>query len=474
MSKLNLALHSAIRRSRLTGLVVAAGAAVALPIAAAPASADSLVYVKNGAVYISQPDGSQARPINTTNNDWAWPSETDGGIIAVAGGLPRTDGTFNPSGGDEIYEFNQQGAQVAGPVPTEGTYSTVGDPEYVSHFRVAPDNSNVAWTDTSGFTDPFAAWRKPDGSGTFSSANDSYGSPLPYSSPEWWGPGHLLITHDGVQYTSNAQYALYNLADGSAPGWNSDEAIGNASSFQVVMSRNGLKWAVMTDDGPDNGGTIQHIAITLETTAVTPPNGDITDTHCTITLPASQFATNHGSYLASMSFSSDGSTLAWGEDGGIYEANVSNPNDCSAVTGSVHLVVPGGQMPFLGAAALSPPAPATGTGTGTGGGGGTPGGGGSNSGGGSSSGSHAPGAPNTAITSLRLNKQSRQATLKFRGSHGVGKLSFRCKLDRGHWTSCRSPKTYKHLKRGRHTFAVKAVDRRGKADSTPATTRFKV
>src|SRR5689334_24970924 len=117
MSKLNLAFQSAVSRCRLTGLVVAAGAAVALPIAAAPASADTLVYVKNGGVYVAQPDGSQARPIITTNNDWAWPSETDGGIIAVAGGLPRTDGTFDPSGSDEIYEFNQQGAQTAGPVP---------------------------------------------------------------------------------------------------------------------------------------------------------------------------------------------------------------------------------------------------------------------------------------------------------------------------------------------------------------------
>jgi hypothetical protein len=217
----------------------------------------------------------------------------------------------------------------------------------------------------------------------------------------------------------------------------------------------------MTDDGPDNGGTIHNIAITLETAASTPPTTNIDDTHCTITLSASEFSTNHGSSLASMSFSSDGSTLAWGQDGGIYEANVSNPTDCAAVTGSVHLVVPGGQMPFLGAAALSPPA---GTGT-KGGGTGTKGGGGSSS--------HA-GAPNTAIASVRVNKRSRQASMKFRGSHGVGKLSFRCKLDRGKWTRCRSPKTYKHLKKGRHTFRVKAVDRRGKVDPTPATKRFKV
>jgi hypothetical protein len=328
-------------------------AAGGLGAAAAAASTDSLVYVKDGNVYVAQADGTQARAITAGDNGWAWPSETDGGIIAVAGGLSRTDGEFNASGSDEIYEFNQQGEQVAGPVATQGTYSTVNDPEYVSHFRVAPDNSSVAWTDVSGYASPATSWRSPDGSGTFSTALDADQAPLPYSSPEWWGPTHLLITHDGSAWPGQAEYSMYNLADGSSPGWANDEAIGSAASFQVTVARSGRKWAVMTDDGPDKGGTIQNIAITLETTSNPPPRTDVNDTHCTIKLPASQFATNHGSSLASMSFSSDDSALAWGQDDGIYEANVSNPKDCAAVTSSVHLVVPGGQMPFLSPAALT-------------------------------------------------------------------------------------------------------------------------
>ena len=353
MSRLSLAVDSAFTHRRFTRLIASAALAVALPAAAASAaSADTLVYVKNGTAYVAQADGTQARPVTSGNNGWAWPSETDSGIIAVAGGVSRINGSFNPSGGDEIYEFNQQGKQVAGPVATQGTYSSVNDPEYVSHFRVAPDNSNVAWTDTTSYASPFTSWRNPNGSGTFSTANDSYGAPLPYSSPEWWGTSRLLITHDGTQFSGNAEYALYNLADGSSPGWADDEAIGNSPSYQVTVARSVLKWAVMTDDGPDNGGTIHNIGITLETSS-TPPNTDVSDTHCTIPLPAAQFATNHGSSLASMSFSSDGSTLAWGQDDGIYEANVSNPTACATVTKSVHRVVPGGSMPFLGKAPLS-------------------------------------------------------------------------------------------------------------------------
>src|SRR5947209_9045002 len=205
------------------GLITIAAPPGGFTVAEASA-AGSLVYVKDGAVYVAQSDGSQARAITAGDNGWAWPSETDTGIIAVAGGLSRTDGEFNPSGSDQIYEFDQQGQQVAGPAATQGTYSTVNDPEYVSHFRVAPDNSSVAWTDISGYTSPATSWRNPDGSGTFSTAIDSDQAPLPYSSPEWWGPGHLLITHDGSAWPGQAEYSLYNVADGSSPGWANDEA----------------------------------------------------------------------------------------------------------------------------------------------------------------------------------------------------------------------------------------------------------
>jgi len=342
--------------SRKIALSVAVLAAVVVPTALAGAGtraagpAGSLVFVKAGRVYAARADGSQARPVTSGGNGWAWPSETDSGIIAVAGGRSRIVKGFNPSGSDEIYEFNQHGKQLHGPVPTQGSYSTVNDPEYVTHFRVAPDNSYVAWTDISSFTDPFASWRKPNGVGSFRTAGKP---PLPYSTPEWWGPKHLLITHDGTTIGSQAEYAVYSLLTGSSPGWSGDDAIGDASAYQVTISRNGLKFAVETDDAPDRGGRVHSIAITLETTATPPVSSDITNTHCTITLPASRFATNHGSSLLSMSFSADGSTLAWGQDDGIYEANVANPSDCATVTRSVHRIVPGGSMPFLGKAPLS-------------------------------------------------------------------------------------------------------------------------
>jgi Ca2+-binding RTX toxin-like protein len=51
--------------------------------------------------------------------------------------------------------------------------------------------------------------------------------------------------------------------------------------------------------------------------------------------------------------------------------------------------------------------------------------------------------------------------------------SFRCKLDRGTWRPCRSPRAYL-VSRGRHAFRVYAIDAAGNRDRTPALFHFRV
>ncbi len=68
--------------------------------------------------------------------------------------------------------------------------------------------------------------------------------------------------------------------------------------------------------------------------------------------------------------------------------------------------------------------------------------------------------------------RARKATFAF-GSSESGSHFF-CKLDRGAYRPCRSPKTYRKLKPGRHTFAVYAIDPAGNRDTTPATFTWKV
>jgi hypothetical protein len=80
----------------------------------------------------------------------------------------------------------------------------------------------------------------------------------------------------------------------------------------------------------------------------------------------------------------------------------------------------------------------------------------------------------TKITKTKVNAKKRMATFKFSGSGGQGSLSFQCKLDKKKYSSCKSGKTYKKLKPGKHTFLVRAKDSRGKVDTSPATKKFKI
>ncbi|MDQ5812979.1 MAG: hypothetical protein M3358_20080, partial [Actinomycetota bacterium] len=84
--------------------------------------------------------------------------------------------------------------------------------------------------------------------------------------------------------------------------------------------------------------------------------------------------------------------------------------------------------------------------------------------------------PETTITSgPQRTTTSTRATFRFVSSEGDS--TFRCSLDGGSFTSCSSPKVYRNLSRGGHTFRVYAVGAAGEAedgDTTPAVYRWKV
>ena len=65
-------------------------------------------------------------------------------------------------------------------------------------------------------------------------------------------------------------------------------------------------------------------------------------------------------------------------------------------------------------------------------------------------------------------------TVKFKFSSSEAGSSFECKLDKKPFKPCKSPKKYKKLKPGKHVFKVRAVDKAGNADPTPAKKKFKV
>ncbi len=60
---------------------------------------------------------------------------------------------------------------------------------------------------------------------------------------------------------------------------------------------------------------------------------------------------------------------------------------------------------------------------------------------------------------------SRTASFSFSSEAGA---RFECRLDAGAYTGCTSPRKYSLLSQGPHTFSVRAVDKAGNADPTPA------
>jgi hypothetical protein len=400
---------------------IAAGilSALLLALTVASAQAATLVYVKHGRAYVANVDGSRAHAVTPKSQWWAWPSESDGGKIAVAGGAERVNpgGATESSGSSEIYAFDQHGRSLLSqPVHTPGSVSSPGNPTYVDHFRISPDGSTVAYdvlgccgfSGETTFTSPLRA------GASWSPFQDDY------IAPEWVNGTSVVhtanalgLTHNGATFGSQAEYAIFDAANSSHNlGWSGDAAIPDGWGYTATFTRDTRKVALFLNDAADRGGTPQNVRIHLETI-----NPDLSETDgCTITLPPGQFAQPHSLSQASVSFSPDGNVIAWGQADGIHEAT----SDC----GSQRLVVPAGAMPSFGAAGLT------------------------------------RGSSKPRITKVKVS--GRAVTVKFRGSG-----SFRCRLDHKRWRRCKSPARYRHLRRGKHVFRVRA----GKAVTTK---RFRV
>lgn len=84
-------------------------------------------------------------------------------------------------------------------------------------------------------------------------------------------------------------------------------------------------------------------------------------------------------------------------------------------------------------------------------------------------------APNTVLgfhPKKKITTKKKKVKVKFTFSSSVTGATFKCKLDKGAFASCKSPKTYK-VKPGKHKFSVEAVSAGG-TDSSPATFGFSV
>jgi hypothetical protein len=81
--------------------------------------------------------------------------------------------------------------------------------------------------------------------------------------------------------------------------------------------------------------------------------------------------------------------------------------------------------------------------------------------------------PQTTITSGPSGTISQQdASFSFSSSEAGSR--FQCRLDGASFAACSSPKAYSGLGSGAHRFKVRAIDRAGNVDRTPAIRDFSV
>jgi len=90
--------------------------------------------------------------------------------------------------------------------------------------------------------------------------------------------------------------------------------------------------------------------------------------------------------------------------------------------------------------------------------------------GGAGAGGHAP----ATLLRRKPPRRTRDRTPTFRFASDEAGATFLCLLDRRAYRPCRSPFTTKRLATGRHVFRVRARDRSGLLDPSPASYRFHV
>ena len=115
-------------------VLLVVGCLIAALLAAAPAAADSLVFIRSGNVWLANADGSgqyQVTLDGTADSPYSSPSQADDGTIVAL----RTP----PGGRPQIWRMHQNGGLLNAPINTPAPGTGAID------ARASPDGSLVAY-----------------------------------------------------------------------------------------------------------------------------------------------------------------------------------------------------------------------------------------------------------------------------------------------------------------------------------------
>jgi PKD repeat protein len=246
-----------------------------------------------------------------------------------------------------------------------------------------------------------------------------------------------------------------------------DHVYASAGNYAVTLT--------VEDESPSNNTSqVTHMVTVIDTT----PPDTLNDTGPTGTIADNRPVFTFHSTEAESTFqcSIDTGSPAFGPCSGAGQDQPASALAPGSYTFRVRATDKHGNMDLTPATqtfTVAPPEETGGPG-GTGGTGGPGGTGGSGGGGSGGAGGSKTAPPDTVLGTHPKNvvKTGKRASVRFSFSSSAAGATFECRMDRGAFAACSSPKSYK-LRPGRHSFSVRAVAG-GVEDPTPAGFAFKI
>jgi hypothetical protein len=335
--------------------------AVATPGSAA---ASSLVFIREGNVWLTSPDGATQYAI-TDSGDYAQPSQADDGTIAAVqapGAFVRLDRTGEPI----VPPFLAIGSAAESPL-FEGPFASRISPDaahigysFVAHLEVYDPGCDCTVIDTR---DVVMASR----SDAFTDPNTT-GFLGRWGAPSWVGNDRLLVS-DGVNvgtWAIGGDHSWFQR-------WFDDRQLMAAISA-LELARDGSRLVVAHGD---EGGPPTRINLYLTNgppfTPDGPPYDPFDPTRPRPTPPTARCMWERDSAVSGLTWAPDGSAFAFADGAGVWRVPLPPTfADCGELSGG-EMVAPAGTQPHWGAADVEPPpGPRPGGGGGGGGGGGMP------------------------------------------------------------------------------------------------------
>ncbi|MBS1878815.1 MAG: PD40 domain-containing protein [Actinobacteria bacterium] len=309
---------------------VLALACAALPLfGAAPALADSIVYAKDGNVWLANPDGSgqyQVTADGSPDHPYRSPSQAD-------------DGTIAAGFGDEIVRMRQNG-EVLNRIDPPALLDSVSQPLDGPPIDVAisPDGSRIAYTMAS-YTCPVAAECGARTATAYTAADrltpPQQGGTTYLRDPSWVTSSRTL-QFGGYTHQVN----VHDVGAASDAHWFDDwEVVGQPASTDLgdgELNPQGTMLALVRGYGP--GATVVWYDVSGNAQTSLPPP------------PSMRCATGADAGISGPTWSPDGQSLAIADPEGIWvkrgAANCESPAPI--------LAIPGGSQPDWGPAPVNP------------------------------------------------------------------------------------------------------------------------